>query len=242
MPNSVVTIIPSHPCSPVGAPAIVPMTIEVTEEPITALSEYARVPILFTVECVLDVTNPGDGPGGFALSERRLEVPYEKDYDAIPGEGPLQWPRRFNLSNWAFFMARCATRVVGGGRPSQSTHWSQRCWKGDVIWQSYGTFESPRMLDAKALVLPCSKEWRYGRSCTGVGSSRSKLRIRTCARADFMSGGDASCGPSMAAPILNFPRRSNYSGTRTYRGDSTGFHDGLLERCSATIRLPRRQP
>ena len=89
------------------------MTIEITEEPITALPEYARVPIVFTVDCVLDVTNRDDGPRGFALSERRLEVPYEKDYDAIPGEGPLQWPRRFNLSNWAFFMARCA-RVVGG--------------------------------------------------------------------------------------------------------------------------------
>ena len=83
------------------------MTIEFTEEPMTALPEYARVPIVFTVDRVLDVTNRDDGPGGFALSERRLEVPYEKDYDAIAGEGPLQWARRFNLSNWALFTARC---------------------------------------------------------------------------------------------------------------------------------------
>ena len=47
------------------------MTIEFTEEPMTALSEYARVPIVFTVDHVLDVTNRDDGPGGFALSERR---------------------------------------------------------------------------------------------------------------------------------------------------------------------------
>ena len=91
-----------------------PMTIEFTEEPMTALLEYARVPIVFTVDRVLDVTNRDDGPGGFALSERRLEGPYEKDYDAIAGEGPLQWATRFNLSHWALFTARVATRIVGG--------------------------------------------------------------------------------------------------------------------------------
>ncbi len=69
----------------------------------TALPEYARVPIVFTVDRVLDVTNRDDGRGGFALSERRLEVPYEKDYDAIAGEGPLRWAHQFSLSNWALF-------------------------------------------------------------------------------------------------------------------------------------------
>jgi GNAT superfamily N-acetyltransferase len=90
------------------------MTIEVTEEPMTALPEYARVPIIFTVDSVLDVTSQDDGLGGYASSERRLDVPYEKDYDAIADEGPLQWAHRFNLSNWALFMARRATRIVGG--------------------------------------------------------------------------------------------------------------------------------
>ena len=91
-----------------------PMTLVVTEEPMAALPEYARVPIIFTVDRVLDVTNRDDGLGGFALSERRLEVPYEKDYDAIAGDGPLQWGRRFDLSKWALFTARFADRIVGG--------------------------------------------------------------------------------------------------------------------------------
>jgi GNAT superfamily N-acetyltransferase len=91
-----------------------PRTIELAEEPMTALPEYARIPIVFTVDRVLDVTSQDDGQGGFALSERRLEVPYEKDYDGIAGEGPSQWARRFDLSNWALFTARVATRIVGG--------------------------------------------------------------------------------------------------------------------------------
>lgn len=91
-----------------------PMTVEITEEPMTALPEYARVPIAFTVDRVLDVTDRSDHPGGFALSERPLAAPYEKDYDAIAGEGPLQWARRFDLSNWQLFIARVASRIVGG--------------------------------------------------------------------------------------------------------------------------------
>ena len=66
------------------------MTIKVAEESMSALVQYARVPIVFTVDRVLDVTTRVDGTGEFELSERRLAVPYEKDYDAIDGEGPLQ--------------------------------------------------------------------------------------------------------------------------------------------------------
>ena len=50
------------------------MTIDVAEEPMTALAEYARLPIAFPVGQVLDVTARAEG--GFALSARRLEVPY----------------------------------------------------------------------------------------------------------------------------------------------------------------------
>jgi len=90
------------------------MTIVLTEEPMAALPEYARVPIIFIVDRVLDVTSRDDGRGGFELSEGRPEVPYKKDYDAIAGEGPLQWGRRFDLSNWALFTARFAGRIIGG--------------------------------------------------------------------------------------------------------------------------------
>lgn len=116
------------------------MVIELTEEPMAALPEYARIPIIFTVDRVLDVANRDDGQRGFALSERRLEAPYEKDYDAIAGEGPLQWGRRFDLSKWALFTARSANRIVGGatiafdtpgltmleGRPDLAVLWDIR--------------------------------------------------------------------------------------------------------------------
>jgi GNAT superfamily N-acetyltransferase len=89
------------------------VTIEITEEPMSALPEYARVPIVFTVDSVFNVVRCDDRPDGIVLSERYLEVPHHKDYDAIAGEGPLHWTR-FDLSKWALFTARLANRIVGG--------------------------------------------------------------------------------------------------------------------------------
>ena len=88
------------------------MAIDVAEEPMTALAEYALLPIAFPVDQVLDVTARAEG--GFALSARRLEVPYVKDYDTVDGEGPLHWSRRFDVSNWTLFTARVAGSRVGG--------------------------------------------------------------------------------------------------------------------------------
>jgi GNAT superfamily N-acetyltransferase len=99
-----------HGCAIVTLDA--PMTIDVAEEPMTALAEYALLPIAFPVDQVFDVTARAEG--GFALSALRLEVPYVKDYDAIDGEGPLHWPHRFDVSNWTLFAARVAGNRVGG--------------------------------------------------------------------------------------------------------------------------------
>jgi GNAT superfamily N-acetyltransferase len=88
------------------------MTIDVAEEPMAALAEYALVPIAFRVDHVLDVM--ARAGGGFSMSARKLEIPYMKDYDAVDGEGPLHWTRRFDVSNWTLFTARVAGSRVGG--------------------------------------------------------------------------------------------------------------------------------
>ena len=86
------------------------MTIDVAEEPMTALAEYALLPIAFPVDQVLDVMARADGH--FALSARRLEAPYVKDYDAVEGEGPL---------HWTLFAARVAGSRVGGAAVAFNT-------------------------------------------------------------------------------------------------------------------------
>jgi GNAT superfamily N-acetyltransferase len=75
-----------------------------------ALAGYASVPIAFEVRSVFDVVEEG---GGFVLKERAV-APYHKDYDAVPGERPTDWPAHFDLSWWALFVASDGGRRVGG--------------------------------------------------------------------------------------------------------------------------------
>ena len=88
--------------------------MEIIEEPIISAAELARVPIAFEVERVFDVWPRDGGLGGLTLSERRLDVPYVKDYDTLEGEGPAQWAERFDVSSWGLIGARVNGARVGG--------------------------------------------------------------------------------------------------------------------------------
>ena len=90
------------------------LRIEVKQEPISSLGEYASIPIAFHVRSILNVLAAPNGLGEFFLTEQHLDAPYVKDYDSIDGEGPAQWARRFDMSNWVLFAARAEGRRVGG--------------------------------------------------------------------------------------------------------------------------------
>ncbi len=90
------------------------MTIEIVEEEIARLPDHASIRSAFTVERVLEVEMLDGGLRGIALTERVLEAPYEKDYDATQEGGPAQWPVIFDVSNWGWLGARSGTQRVGG--------------------------------------------------------------------------------------------------------------------------------
>lgn len=85
--------------------------IEITGEPIASLRDYANVPIAFEVASILDVN---DDHGRFLLTERPVGARWTKDYDAIHGEHPSEWPKRFDVSRWGVLAARAGGRRVGG--------------------------------------------------------------------------------------------------------------------------------
>lgn len=78
------------------------------------VEELASISIAFEVASVLTCTVDDRGLGGMRLSERRLDAPYTKDYDAFESEGPMAWAGRFDLSGWAFFGAHDETGRIGG--------------------------------------------------------------------------------------------------------------------------------
>jgi GNAT superfamily N-acetyltransferase len=87
------------------------MKIETAAVPSQLLIEYAAIPIAFDVTSVLSAQK-GTG-GSFTLTERRLDSPYVKDYDAV-GDRPLDWAARFDTSQWALFVAQVEGRSLGG--------------------------------------------------------------------------------------------------------------------------------
>jgi GNAT superfamily N-acetyltransferase len=90
------------------------MRTDIIEEPIGALAEHGRVPIAFAVRSVFEVTGPAAGAAEFALAERRLDVPWVKDYDLIDGERPARWAACFDVANWGLFGAFADGVRVGG--------------------------------------------------------------------------------------------------------------------------------
>jgi len=97
------------------------MVIEVREESATALAEYARIPIAFEVKEIFEVAARKGGLGGFVLTERRLDTPYIKDYDAFAEESPAHWAERFDVSNWEFLAAHYEGGRVGGAAVALDT-------------------------------------------------------------------------------------------------------------------------
>ena len=96
------------------------MPVRVVEEAASALPEYGQVPIAFRVEFRFRVEPVQGGLGGLLLIEEPV-APFIKDYDAIPGEGPSTWAKRWDLSNWGIFGAFEAGLRVGGAAVAWNT-------------------------------------------------------------------------------------------------------------------------
>ena len=90
------------------------MKLAISEAPIAKVGELADVPISFRVERIFDVGPPHGCPGTFVLTERKVDAPYLKEYDSLPGESPARWADQFDLSNWGFIRARVGAQLVGG--------------------------------------------------------------------------------------------------------------------------------
>jgi len=89
------------------------MTVAIVEESPGTLEQYSLVTIAFRVEKRFRIEPVNGGIGGLLLIEESVP-PYVKDYDAIPGERPTNWPNRWDLSNWGILTAYDGAEQVGG--------------------------------------------------------------------------------------------------------------------------------
>ena len=156
------------------------MRVEVSEEPMTTLEEYAGIPIAFEVGRVLDVADPGTGE--FVLTERRLDVPYVKDYDAINGEAPARWARRFDVSPWGLLAARVEGRRVGGAAVAfNSPGLDMLEGRGDlaVLWDIRVSPEA-RGQGVGSALFRAAAAWAGARGCRQLKVETQNINVAAC--------------------------------------------------------------
>jgi GNAT superfamily N-acetyltransferase len=153
--------------------------VRIVEERIqTAFAEYARIPVAFMVEKVLDISETaGRAP---VLSERRIAVPYVKDYDRV--EHPATWPARFDVSRWGFLAAVSGKQRVGGaiiavdtpglamleGRTDVALLWDIRVSPG------------ARRKGVGSALFQAVEQWARSRTCRDVRVETQNTNVTAC--------------------------------------------------------------
>lgn len=158
------------------------IAIEVVKRPADDLPAYSRIPIAFQVREVFDVVARAGGLGGLMIVKRTIKEPYLKDYDAIAGEGPLTWPRRFGLSNWQLFAARVAEQRVGGAAVILGAPECEMLeGRGDLaqIWDIRVAPEARGIGVGRAL-FRAAEEWSRARSARWLKVETQSTNVPAC--------------------------------------------------------------
>jgi ribosomal protein S18 acetylase RimI-like enzyme len=82
--------------------------------------QYDLIPMRLLVSSYYRIDKTNRGLGGFTLVETPVE-PYLKDFCIGDDESVSRWEKRWDISNWAFFMVFDGERPVGGATVASRT-------------------------------------------------------------------------------------------------------------------------
>jgi GNAT superfamily N-acetyltransferase len=156
--------------------------IHVGDASVAALADHGRIPIAFVVRSVLDVTVRDAGLGGLALAERRLDVPWVKDYDALAGEGPTRWAERFDVSRWGVLAAHAGGRHVGGAVLAFDTpgvHMLDERRDVAVLWD-LRVAPDARGAGVGARLFAAAEAWAAARGCGLLKIETQNVNVPAC--------------------------------------------------------------
>jgi ribosomal protein S18 acetylase RimI-like enzyme len=86
----------------------------------TCFVQYDLIPMRLWVSSYYQIEKSNRGLGGFTLVETPV-APYLKDFCTGDDESVSRWEKRWDISNWAFFMAFDGERPVGGATVASRT-------------------------------------------------------------------------------------------------------------------------
>ena len=155
--------------------------VEIRQESIAALDQYANIPIAFEVREIIEVTTD-PGSSRFTLTTRRVPIPYIKDYDAIGGEGPRQWARRLDLSRWAFFAAFIGDERIGGAAVARGTAGLDLLEGRDDLAALWDLRVAPsrRRCGAGGALFAAAVSWAAAAGCRQIKIETQNVNVAAC--------------------------------------------------------------
>jgi GNAT superfamily N-acetyltransferase len=165
-----------------GAEAPTLAKVLLGEEPMSNLRAHGEISIAFSVDRVLDVSLLDGGLGGFVLTERLVDQPWVKDYDAVRGEGPNRWAGRFDVTNWGLIAAHDGSFRVGGAVIAWNTagvHMLDGRSDLAVLWDLRVRAER-RSKGAGTLLFHAAEVWARDRGCAWLKVETQNINVPAC--------------------------------------------------------------
>ncbi|WP_010586133.1 GNAT family N-acetyltransferase [Schlesneria paludicola] len=156
------------------------IAFKIRQEPIIGLEELSRIRMAFEVKSLFEARRSDTGE--IELCERWLEAPYLKDYDAIPGNRPIDLPRHFDLSNWCLLSARYDQRWIGGALIAWKTTGVDLLENRDdlaVLWDLRVNPADRRRGVASAL-FEQAVSWAQSRGCRALKIESQNNNVPAC--------------------------------------------------------------
>ena len=155
--------------------------IEIIEEPIATIAEQANVSMVFVYDCVLELTVAERGLAGLHLSETLLSAPKSKNYDAIENDTPRDWPKRFDVKNWGFLVARAEGLRVGGAVIAfDCANASMIDRAGQAVLWDLRVAPDFRQLGVGVKLFAAVEEWALTRSCDQLKIETQNNNVAAC--------------------------------------------------------------
>jgi GNAT superfamily N-acetyltransferase len=156
------------------------VNIQVSEEHHANLDDYTQIPMSLEVREILEVSVSEIDPLGFKLSKRAIPSPYVKDYDCI--EGPRDWPKSFDLSNWGFLVARSNQVRVGGAAVAFNTPGLIMLEEGRDIAVLWDIRVSPnvRGKGVGSALFKAAENWAIARGCRQLKVETQNINVPAC--------------------------------------------------------------
>jgi ribosomal protein S18 acetylase RimI-like enzyme len=87
----------------------------------TYFQQYDLIPMLVHVSSYYRIDKINHGLGGIILVETPVEQPYTINFCIGDDESVFRWEKRWDISNWTFFMAFDEERPIGGATVASRT-------------------------------------------------------------------------------------------------------------------------